>query len=113
MLPIDPHHRESRRTDTHRDFEALKASGHVRDKTGRVIPIDKPHTNWSALDRDRLYQAYCEFAKTEPGEEALRRWVRQEAEKLGMSASRAIRIINQGNGEWDSANSQWWRGVSA
>jgi len=112
MLPVDPNHRENRRTDGYDDYAALKASGHVRDKTGRVIPIDKPHTNWSALDRDRLYQAYCEFAKTDPGDEAIRRWLEREAGKLKMSPTRATNIINEGNGQYPKDNMMWWRGVS-
>lgn len=112
MRPVEPDYRENRRDDGYSDFAALKASGHVRDKRGDIIPIDKPHIEWAPLDRDHLYQRYCEFAKTGAGEEALAAWIDREAEPLRMSATRAADIINEGNGQYPGANMRWWRGVS-
>lgn len=112
MLPVDPNHAENRRDDGRSDFAALKARRLVRDKTGEIIPIDKPHNEWSALDRDRLYQRYCEFAKAGHDEDKLRAWIAREAEQLRMSPRRAADIINEGNGQYPGANVQWWRGVS-
>ena len=114
FLPIDPAHAQPvPRDDDYADFAILKAKGEVRDKRGNVIKIDKPHSEWSARQRDELYQAFCLFAKTNRNPEVLQRWVEREAAQLGMSPKRAEDIINQGNGEWSSPNSRWWRGVSA
>src|SRR4051812_45345452 len=108
MLPVDPDHRQNRRVDGRTDFAALKARGLVRDKEGNEIPIDKPHHTWSALDRDRLYQAYCEFAKACSGERAIRNWIEARAVELRMSPERARDVINEGNGQHAEHNMQWW-----
>lgn len=113
FLPVDPGHATNPpRDDGFEDFAVLKAKGQVRDKRGAIISIDKPHTDWTALQRDELYQGFCAFAKVHADEVAQRRWVEGQAARLGMSFARATDIINQGNGQWLSPNSRWWRGVS-
>ena len=114
MHPLDPNHRKPTRDDGCDDFQALKAKGLVRDKTGRVIDIHNPHLEWSAFQRDSLYQAYCEMVKAspKPSERYISDWVAAHAKELGMSTARAKNIIDQGNGSWNSPNSRWWRGVS-
>ena len=58
MLPVDPNHRVNHRDDGFADVAALKRQDLVRDLSGRVIAIGKPHYEFSAMDRDRLYQDY-------------------------------------------------------
>lgn len=119
LPPVPPDHALNRRDDDHSDFESLKAEGWVRDKRGHRVRIDAPHNEFSALDRDRLFQAYCAFAAGNPDPERVREWIKREAAKIvggrdgrPMSAARAARIIGQGLGEWSSPNAMWWRGVS-
>src|SRR4051794_5458899 len=112
MRPVDPNHRKNVRTDGRTDFHLLLAKGQVRSKHGRAISIHKPHNKWSALERDRLYQGYCEIAKHGASEEAIRTWIHERAAELHMSVDRARDVINQGNGEFAKDNMQWWRGVS-
>ncbi|MBY0307690.1 MAG: hypothetical protein K2Q09_03020 [Phycisphaerales bacterium] len=103
------------RSDRYADTAALKASGKVRDKTGRIIPMDEPYpgSKLSRRQRDELYQGHCRLSKETGGDaEALKRYVEREAARLGISVERARRIIGQGNGEWDSPNSRWWVGCS-
>lgn len=111
MLPVDPDYETNRRTDGYSDFAELKRQGCVRDKQGRIISITKPHNQWSALERDRLFQAYCRIASAY-SDAARHAWIADEARKLGMSVTRAVDIINEGNGEWREHNMMWWRGVS-
>ena len=118
--PVPPDHAENRRDDGHTDFAKLKKGGLVRTKrSDQVIHIGRPHTDFSALQRDRLFQAYCAMMRANPSPEHVRQWIAREAAKIvgektgrAMSLSRAMRIIGQGCGEWDSDNSVWWRGVS-
>lgn len=108
-----PDHRVNRRDDGHTNFEDLKRRNRVLDMEGREIGIDEPHNIWSALDRDRLFQAYCSwFSQNDPGERQVRRWIRDQEKKLKMSPQRARDIINEGCGGWAKKNSMWWRGVS-
>ena len=118
ISPIPTDHAENRRDDEYYDFALLKASGQVRDKRGNVIRIDNPHTDFTALDRDRLFQAYVAWRAGNPaGDEA--RWIANEATKIigkksgkAMSPKRAEDVIGQGCAGWESPNSMWWRGVS-
>lgn len=112
MLPVDPNHRENHRDDGYGDFTELKAQGLVRDMQGRIIPVDKPHLEFTALQRDQIYQAYCEMMKEEPSGRFVRDWIERENGKIGMSPGRARDIINQGNGQHPGKNMQWWRGLS-
>jgi len=119
LPPVPPDFRSNRRDDGFTDFDALKASGWVRDKRGNRIAIDAPHVEFSALQRDRLFQAYCQFAATHRTDAEVRAWIKREAAVIvsgrdgrAMSPARATRVIGQGLGEWDSPNSMWWRGVS-
>ncbi|MFO0861275.1 MAG: hypothetical protein U0570_12025 [Phycisphaerales bacterium] len=112
LPPVDPNHRKNVRDDGYCDFAELKAKGEVRDKQGRIIGIDDAHTTFSARQRDVLYQGYCEYVKQGKDDEQLRHWIKVAAETAGMSGARARRIIEQGNGGWNSENSKWWRGVS-
>lgn len=109
-IPDD--HAKNIRSDEHRDFDALKAMGWIRDKQGRKIRIDAPHIKKSALDRDRLFQAYCEMMKSRPPERTQHEWINDQAKRLGLSVKRAVDIIEQGCGGWKSPNSMWWRGIS-
>ena len=81
--------------------------------------IDEPCTEYSPLDRDRLFQAYCVMKRSNPSERYVRDWIAAAAETIvskitraPMSPERAKDIIGQGCGAWDSPNSMWWRGVS-
>jgi hypothetical protein len=112
MLPVNPNHRTNVRDDEHRDFAALLAEGKVRSKHGGIIDIDKAHNDWSALDRDRLYQGYCTLVLSGASPESVRTWLKERTLELGMSDRRARDIINEGNGQWPGQNMQWWRGVS-
>lgn len=112
LLPVDPNHTQNVRDDGETDFAALKAKGLVRTKLNRIIRIDEPKNKWSALQRDQLYQAFCEMMKGNPSERFIRQWIEDHAKELDMSVWRAIDIINEGNGQYPGANMQWWRGVS-
>lgn len=112
LLPVDPDHRRNVRDDGETDFAALKAKGLVRTKLNSIIRIDEPKNKWSALQRDQLYQAFCEMMKSNPSERFVRQWIEDRAKELDMSVRRAIDIINEGNGQYPGANMQWWRGVS-
>ncbi len=112
LLPIDPKHRENHRDDGESDFAALKAKGLVRTKANSIVRIDKPRNKWSPLQRDELYQAFCEMMKTNPSDRFVEQWIEDKANALHMSAARATDIINEGNGEWLGHNMQWWRGLS-
>ena len=117
--PVPTDYSENRRDDQHDDFARLKASGLVRDKRGNVIRIDEPHSDFSALDRDSLFQAYVAWRRANPSADHEARWITDQAAKIigkvtgkAMSPKRAEDIIGQGCGGWDSRNSMWWRGVS-
>jgi|GEM_PF-3589576 len=112
MLPISPAHHLPHRDDGHKDFAQLLATGHVRDKTGKVIDIHKPHNDWSAHQRDVLYQGYCELVESGASEDSVRTWLAARCVELGMSEARGRDIINEGNGQFPGGNMQWWRGVS-
>jgi hypothetical protein len=112
LMPVDPDHRQNRRDDGETDYAALKAKGLVRSKHGRILRIDEPKNKWSALQRDQLYQSFCEMMKAKPSERFIRQWIEDHAKELDMSVWRAIDIINEGNGQSHDANMQWWRGVS-
>jgi hypothetical protein len=115
-----PHdHQANHRDDDHSDFERLRKEGLVRDKRGHVIRANQAHVDFSALDRDRLFQSYCAFMKSSPTREQLARWIKLQSSMIlsardgrAMSVKRAEDIIGQGCGAWDSKNSMWWRGVS-
>jgi len=68
IQPVPSDHARNRRDDAYADYESLKANGQVRNKSGKIIDIDEPQTRFSAIDRDRLFQKYCEFMRTGPGE---------------------------------------------
>ena len=119
IQPVPPDHARNRRDDEHSDFEALKAAGKVRNKKGDIIGIDHPHTSFSAMDRDRLFQAYCAFVKSAPSNKAITEWITHQASKIvskkdgrTMSYARAEKLIGQGCGGWVETNTMWWRGVS-
>jgi hypothetical protein len=112
VLPVDPNHTQNVRDDGYDDFEMLKSQGLVRDKQGRIIPVEKPHVDFSALQRDELYQGYCEMMRDEPSARFVSQWIEREAGRIGMSVSRARAVINEGNGQWPGANMRWWRGLS-
>ena len=112
MLPVDPAHHLPHRDDGHTDFAALLATGHVRDKGGKVIDVHKPHYEWSAHQRDVLYQGYCTLVKSGASAESVRTWLVARCAELKMSEDRARDIINEGNGQWPNDNMTWWRGVS-
>jgi hypothetical protein len=117
--PVPADHFQNHRDDEHTDFARLKASGLVRDKRGNVIHPDAPRTDFSALDRDRLFQAYCAWRAMNPSADQEAGWVANKAAKIinrltakAMSPKRAADIIGQGCDGWESRNSMWWRGLS-
>lgn len=117
--PVPDDHTVNRRDDEHEDFARLRSSGLVRDKRGKVIRIDKPHSDFSALDRDKLFQAYVAWRAANPSADNEARWIADRSAQIisavsgkRMSPKRAQDIIGQGSGCWDSRNSMWWRGVS-
>jgi hypothetical protein len=112
MLPVDPNHEQNVRDDGHDDFKVLKSQGLVRDKQGNIIPAEKPHNQFSALERDQIYQGYCRMMRDDPSPRFVADWIRREAGKIGMSEGRARDVINEGNGQWPGANMRWWRGLS-
>ena len=68
IRPVPSDHARNRRDDAYADYESLKVNGQVRNKSEKIIDIDEPQTRFSAIDRDRLFQKYCEFMRTGPGE---------------------------------------------
>jgi len=119
IQPVPSDHARNRRDDAHTDYEALKANGQVRNKSGKIVDFDEPISSFSALDRDRLFQKYCVFMKTKPEKAKVTQWITTEAaaiispvDRRAMSYARAENLIGQGCAGWDSPNSMWWRGVS-
>ena len=119
IQPVPKDYAQNRRDDGWDDFATLKAKGLVRDKEGNVIGIDEPHNDFSALDRDKLFQAYVAWRKGNPSGEGQKKWITDQAAKIigkrtgkAMSYTRAKDIIGQGCGGWTESNTMWWRGLS-
>jgi len=119
IQPVPADHARNRRDDAYTDYESLKANGQVRNKRGKIVDIDGACSDFSALDRDRLFQKYCAFMKSPREKAKVTAWIVAEAAAIispidgrAMSYSRAEKLIGQGCAGWDSPNSMWWRGVS-
>lgn len=119
IQPVPKDYAQNRRDDGWDDFATLKAKGLVRDKEGNVIGIDDSHYEFSAIDRDKLFQAYVVWRKENPSGEGRKKWITDQAAKIigkrtgrAMSYGRAEKIIGQGCGGWSEPNSMWWRGLS-